>query len=116
MPTDALRAAEASWAHPEHSATLCCGAAGQAYAMLIAHQVSGDTRWISRAHELAARAAREAGTRWCLPNSLWKGDVGIALLAADLECPRNACMPLFGREGWPAPAISNKPRAITGPI
>jgi serine/threonine-protein kinase len=82
--------------------------------MLVARQVSGDTRWVSRAHELAARATREAGTRWCLPNSLWKGDVGISLLAADLERPLSACMPVFGHEGWPAPAIRDKHRAIAG--
>jgi serine/threonine-protein kinase len=110
----ALRAAEASWAHSERTATLCCGSAGQAYAMLVAHQVSGDTRWVAHAHELAGRAAREAGTRWCLPNSLWKGDVGIALLAADLERPLSACMPLFGHEGWPATAVRDKPRVIAG--
>lgn len=110
----ALEAAEASWAHPELIATLCCGSAGQAYAMLIAHELSGEPRWLRRAHRLAARASREAGTRWCVPNSLWKGDVGIALLAADLEHPVSSCMPLFGREGWPSPATQDELRAIPG--
>jgi serine/threonine-protein kinase len=96
----ALQAAEASSATREGIATLCCGLAGQAYATLVAHEVSGDDRWVARARDLAARAVRQVGTRWCLPNSLWKGDLGVALLISDLDRPRTACMPLFGREGW----------------
>jgi eukaryotic-like serine/threonine-protein kinase len=34
-------------------------------------------------------------------DSLYKGDVGVALLAAELEAPHDACMPLFATEGWP---------------
>jgi serine/threonine-protein kinase len=98
----AAQAAEASWANRERVATLCCGLAGQAYAMLAAHELTGEARWLARGHELAARATRAAGTRWCLPNSLWKGDVGIALLVSDLERPQRAGLPLFAREGWPA--------------
>ena len=110
----ALQAAQASWVNRERVATLCCGLAGQACAMLVAHQVSGEARWVGRAHELAAMATREVGTRWCLPNSLWKGDVGVALVASDLERPKHACMPLFGLEGWPAPAAEVKPRVVDG--
>jgi hypothetical protein len=33
--------------------------------------------------------------------SLYKGEVGIALLASDLSRPEAACMPFFEREGWP---------------
>ena len=29
------------------------------------------------------------------PESLYKGELGIAVLAADLERPEQACMPLF---------------------
>jgi serine/threonine-protein kinase len=110
----ALQAAHASWVNRERVATLCCGLAGQAYAMLVAHRISGEARWVARAHELAARATREAGTRWCLPNSLWKGDVGIASVIADLERPERSCMPLFGHEGWPAPAREGEPRVVDG--
>jgi hypothetical protein len=31
-------------------------------------------------------------------DSLYKGDVGVALLAAELGAPEHACMPLFGSE------------------
>jgi serine/threonine protein kinase len=110
----ALQAAHASWVNRERVATLCCGLAGQAYAMLLAHQISGEDRWVARAHELAAKATREAGTRWCLPNSLWKGDVGVALVISDLERPERSCMPLFGHEGWPAPARELESRVVDG--
>jgi serine/threonine-protein kinase len=107
----ALQAAEASWANRERVATLCCGLAGQAYAMLVAYRVSGEARWRDRAQTLAAAATRAVGTRWCLPNSLWKGDVGVALVVSELERPGRACMPLFGAEGWPAPTRT-QPRTI----
>jgi hypothetical protein len=112
--TLAVRAAESSWAGHEDTATLCCGLAGQAYAMHVAYQVTGDQRWVERAENLTIRAVRQVGTRWCLPNSLWKGDVGIALAASDLHRPQSACMPLFASEGWPVPARSGDQRAIGG--
>jgi serine/threonine-protein kinase len=34
--------------------------------------------------------------------SLYKGDVGLAVLAADLAAPESACLPLFEAEGWPS--------------
>ncbi len=110
----ALQAAHASWVNHERVATLCCGLAGQSYAMLVAHQVSGEACWVPRAHEFAAEATRAAGARWSLPNSLWKGDVGVALLTSDLELPQQACMPLFGHEGWPAPPTVADPRLLAG--
>ena len=36
-----------------------------------------------------------------LGHSLYKGELGVALLAADLDHPEQACMPFFGDEGWP---------------
>ena len=51
----ALQAAQASWVNRERVATLCCGLAGQAYAMLVAHQVSA---------RLAGSAARMSLRRW----------------------------------------------------
>jgi hypothetical protein len=34
-------------------------------------------------------------------DSLYKGDVGVALLEADLAEPFLSAMPLFESEGWP---------------
>jgi hypothetical protein len=41
--------------------------------------------------------------------SLFKGDTGLALLAADLAAPEAACLPLFEEEGWPS-----RPASETG--
>jgi eukaryotic-like serine/threonine-protein kinase len=108
----ALRTAEECWSHQGNNGTLCCGLAGQAYAMLDVYQLSGEAIWRQRAENLAASAAGFVGTRWCLPNSLYKGDLGIALLAADLSTPEMACMPLFGDEKWPAVTAMHESDAV----
>ena len=53
--------------------------------------------------------------RW--PNSLYKGRVGLALIAAEVERPDLAAMPLFEDEGWLAaspPAPRGRPAAREG--
>jgi hypothetical protein len=64
-------------------------------------RLSGDQVWRGRAAKFAQDAVRFVSTKWCTPNSLYKGDLGIALLAGDLADPSLACMPMFGPEGWP---------------
>jgi hypothetical protein len=34
------------------------------------------------------------------PDSLYKGEVGVAALVADLARPEEAAQPFFGDEGW----------------
>lgn len=91
--------------------SLCCGAAGQAYALLRWYRRSRDAVWLTRARELAnlgviaagemhGRAPAE-GNYWH-PESLYKGDVGVAALAADLDRPEYARMPMFECEGFGA--------------
>lgn len=110
-----LDAAMHSWSSKSVNATLCCGQAGQAYAMLRAYQHTGETAWLRRARDLAQNAIGAVGTSSCFTNSLYKGDVGIALLACDLMRPELASMPLFASERWPkpkprkTPAISETP-------
>ena len=94
-------AAEHCWSAPTLNENLCCGAAGQGYAMLVAHQLTGEDRWLGRAHELAERGLEWLGNAWTHPNALYKGDLGIALLMEDLADPTGAAMPLFSPEGWP---------------
>ena len=94
----ALEAAEHCWTSANGAGMLCCGTAGQAYAMLVAHQESGAVTWLRRARSLAARSVATVGTEGSHANSLYKGDVGIALLAEDLRDPARAALPLFARE------------------
>jgi eukaryotic-like serine/threonine-protein kinase len=96
-----------AWETPQQVGNLCCGMAGQAYALLNFSRYSRDPVWQARARDLAIWAAAAAGSASALtgpaalelrPESLYKGDVGIAILAADLNDPEHACMPLFERQ------------------
>jgi eukaryotic-like serine/threonine-protein kinase len=95
--TLAERAGEHSWAHRrEVTPNLCCGLTGQAFALLRLHRSIGeDQRWLRRARRLGEKAAAEAPLAHLVPNSLYKGNVGIALLALEQAEPEWARMPLF---------------------
>ncbi len=88
----------AAWTVHESPGTggdLCCGAAGRAYGLLRFFRHTGDQVWLDRAHALAEQAARVIAKRHLRANSLYRGEVGVCLLIADLENPRGARMPLF---------------------
>jgi serine/threonine-protein kinase len=97
----AERAALDAWESHSPEWHLCCGTAGQAYALLEVYRHSGDRKWADRAKTLAERAATLAweGSR-AAPgphtHSLFRGDLGLALLIADLDRPEEAAFPLFG--------------------
>lgn len=61
---------------------ICHGTAGNGYALLAAFGRTGDEKWLERARSFAAHALGQVerqGGRY----SLWTGDVGAALFAAD---------------------------------
>ena len=93
---------------PDASGDLCCGLAGRSYALLCLYKHNREPQWLARARILAERAVARPGVQQERLHSLYHGEVGIALLAADLQTPDFACMPLFEAEGWP-------PSAQTGP-
>ena len=66
---------------------ICHGTAGNGYALLKTFERTGDERWLERARRFAVhaleQAARLEGTRGRRRYSLWTGDVGAALFAAD---------------------------------
>jgi serine/threonine-protein kinase len=87
-----------TWQTPSHTGgSLCCGYAGQAYALLAQHRRTDDPAWLTRAAALARRAA-DPRTRGLRPGSLYAGDVGVALLTAELQRPDLARMPAFEPE------------------
>ncbi len=99
----AVGAAWNAWEGADSGGGLCCGAAGRAYALAhLARHLGGDRRWLARARTLADRAATmiaiAAGSEKA--DSLFKGRIGVALLAADLERPELAALPFFEDEGW----------------
>ncbi len=80
---------------PGSGADLCCGSAGRAYALLRYFRQDGGQIWLDRASHLADHAAQTIGKRHLRKNSLYRGEVGVCLLAAELCSPKDARMPLF---------------------
>ncbi len=93
-----------AWEDPVRDASLCCGLAGRAYALLNLHRHVGGPEWLERARDLAERAAVEIARNSESSHSLYKGEVGLAVLAADLAHPADAALPFFEEEGW-TPAV-----------
>ena len=49
----------------------------------------------------AEPSATNVGVGCWRRDSLYKGEIGVALLAADLGAPQSARLPLFELSGWP---------------
>jgi serine/threonine-protein kinase len=97
----AERAAWAAWEAEGAYVDLCCGLAGRAYALLELFRATGDADWRRRAESLATRAVRVAPAQRGDEHprhSLYKGELGLAVLLSDLAMPEAASMPIFGRE------------------
>lgn len=77
-------------------AGLCCGLAGQAYAALALYRATGEPTWLSHARRLAGEAGATPVGLEFPQHSLWGGDLGVALLALELEEPALAALPLYG--------------------
>ena len=97
-----------AWEAKGQIGNLCCGFAGQAYALLNLYKHTGNKGWLHRAQaqaQLAAHSIRDmpAGAAYqelsMRPESLYKGELGVAVLAAELDRPELAAMPFFEREG-----------------
>ena len=94
-------AERAAWtAYEGHPAPgdLCCGLAGRAYALLTIHRAGGDRRWLARARDLAGQAVTSVRENALRRDSLYKGEIGVAALIADLERPGDAAMPMYDRD------------------
>ena len=107
----AEKAAWNAWELREGLGNLCCGLVGQAYALLNVYRKTGEAKWLERARELGERAAlswRDTGPLSAYDESamrresLYKGELGVAVLAADLAHPEYAAMPFYESEGWRA--------------
>jgi serine/threonine-protein kinase len=109
----AERAAWNAWEEPQQLGSLCCGLVGRSYALLNFHRRSGDAAWLDRAVVLANRAALGFLGDQERFHSLFKGALGLALLAVDIETPSTACTPFFGDDGWVdrrSPALTTEVR------
>jgi serine/threonine-protein kinase len=96
----AEQAAWNTWEEPGGIDNLCCGLAGRSYGLLNLFRYTGEKTWLERARVLAERAATATSKSDLPAYSLYKGEIGVALLAADLTRPEQSCVPFFEREGW----------------
>jgi serine/threonine-protein kinase len=97
----AERAAWTAWEVEGGVVDLCCGLAGRAYSLLELYRATDEVSWVRRAERLARRAVEDAPVlrdQEHPRHSLYKGELGLAVLIADLEDPHHASMPLFGSE------------------
>lgn len=84
---------------------LCCGRPGHSYGVLNLYKHTGEKHWLDHAMQMAdqslqlARIARQDAAP-PFYYGLYKGPIGAALLAADLEKPMEAAMPAFEAAGW----------------
>jgi len=84
-----------AWETKHPIGNLCCGIAGQAYALLNLYRHTGEGVWLRRARELSRLAATASGDR---AESLYKGALGVIVLDCDLNQPEYARMPMFESE------------------
>jgi serine/threonine-protein kinase len=101
-------AAWRTWEASEPIVTLCCGVAGRAYALLNYYRHTGERVWLDRAHNLALHAVRHGTGGTELAHSLYKGDLGLAVLLADLERPDESAMPFFEPLGYSGPPVNRE--------
>ena len=79
----------------EDTVSLCCGRAGEAYAALTLYRATGEEYWLRAAERVAARAVRAPTDAGTPAHRLFSGELGVALLAAELEDPTRAAMPVY---------------------
>jgi serine/threonine protein kinase len=94
----AEKAARNAWEDADRATTLCCGSAGSAYALLAFYRAQQEKSWLTRAEEFTEKAVQNASAG--AESSLYKGDLGIALLANEIAHPTYASMPVFELERW----------------
>jgi hypothetical protein len=74
----------------EKGSGICHGTAGNGYAFLKLFERTGDEHWLERARRFAVHALEQVERRGQGRYSLWTGDVGVALYAADCLEGRSA--------------------------
>jgi lantibiotic modifying enzyme len=88
LPEELLLAgAELTWQAgphgPKKGSSICHGTAGNGYAFLKAFERTGDEQWLDRARRFAVHALGQVERREGGHYSLWTGDLGVAVYAAD---------------------------------
>ena len=100
----AEKAAWHTWEHADRTPNLCCGLTGRAFALLRYYRQTGEDVWLARAKQLAGLALdlyRDTDSADSRFYSLFRGPLGTALLAIELDFPERSVFPMFELEGWP---------------
>ena len=93
-------AAWTAWSENDSLATLCCGLAGRAYALLNAHGATRERIWLDRASELANGIEVDVTFANGFSHSLFKGSLGPIVLLSDIQHLADATFPVFESEAW----------------
>ena len=96
----AIKAGLHTRTHERTINNLCCGLTGQAYALLSLYKHTQEVQWLQSARAIGERSIANMASHLAMPYSLYKGHLGIILLAADLEKPSESCFPLFEMFDW----------------
>jgi hypothetical protein len=102
-----LAGAGLAWAAGPHGlekgACICHGTAGNGYALLKTFARTGDELWLRRARRFAMHALEQVGrlraARGRGRYSLWTGDLGVAMFAADCS-EATASYPVLDSSAW----------------
>jgi len=75
--------------------SLCCGRAGECYALLSVYNVTQDDFYLNEAKRIAKQMLPHIYSGQMRNHSLYKGNIGAAVLFEELNRPEFARMPLF---------------------
>ena len=74
---------------------LCCGLAGEAYSLANLYHITLEKRYIQEAQKISQKILSQISLPALRNNSLYKGDLGLAVLFSEMGNPAMLQMPLF---------------------
>ncbi|MDB5007777.1 MAG: hypothetical protein JWP45_2170 [Mucilaginibacter sp.] len=80
--------------HGKSGNSLCCGLAGESLSLFALGKATHDQKWHDRGLHLAKKAVNSKNN-FEIPHSLFKGETGISLLAAEALHPGSSVWPIF---------------------
>ncbi|SDE88994.1 serine/threonine protein kinase [Dyadobacter soli] len=82
-------------AQPGMNGSLCCGRSGECYALLSVYNASKNDFYLTEAKRIAKQMLPHVYSGQMRNHSLYKGNIGAAVLFEELDRPEFARMPLF---------------------
>ncbi|OJV13739.1 MAG: hypothetical protein BGO21_20520 [Dyadobacter sp. 50-39] len=82
-------------AHGGMNGSLCCGRSGEGYALLSVYNAAKDDFYLAEAKRVAKQMLPHIYSGQMRNHSLYKGNIGAAVLLEELDRPEFARMPLF---------------------